>query len=64
MSDHDDFMEGLRDASKLDPESVETLYMGWLASYSYSEVERIDLESGGYWAGLEVGHQLIQGIKE
>jgi hypothetical protein len=64
MSASEEFRQGLTDASKLDSESVETLYASWLASQGYNEVERIDLESGGYWAGLEVGNQMIQGIKE
>ena len=57
MSQHDDFLEGIRDSLV-----SEAQYLRWLADKGFSEVNRIDLESGGYEAGLEVGAR-ISGVR-
>jgi hypothetical protein len=52
-SQHEDFLEGLRDSAV-----SEAQYLRWLADEGFSEIDRIDLEAGGYEAGLEVGHRI------
>jgi hypothetical protein len=60
MSDHDDFMEGFCDGSRLRGQAASERYASWLAKEGYSELARIDLESGGYQAGLEVGTECAE----
>ena len=52
----DAFMEGFRDASGVaDPLKANNAYLTLLAANSITEISRIDLETGGYRTGLEVG---------
>lgn len=55
MSQHVDFLEGFGDALKLsDPEQIAYHYERWVqAAGLTNSAERIDIESGGYEAGLE-----------
>ena len=59
MTHDEDFLEGLMDSSGI-TDSAQALaqYVNWLAREGYGEPERIDLESGGYETGLEIGHLL------
>jgi hypothetical protein len=59
MSQHDDFLEGFGDALRVvgitDSDEIEAHYGAWLESTGMNDVERIDLEGGGYETGLEAG---------
>ena len=59
MSQHDDFLEGFGDALRVvgitDSDEREAHYGAWLESTGMNDVERIDLEGGGYETGLEAG---------
>lgn len=55
MSEHDEFLKGFCDGSGLQGEAAVQAYAKWLEGEGANEVERIDLESGGYEMGLEIG---------
>lgn len=51
-----EFMRGFMLSSGLsEPTRAGRAYAQWLEREGYAEVERIDLEAGGYESGLEVG---------
>jgi hypothetical protein len=57
MSEHDEFMRGFCDGSGLELGEAIRAYADWLEREGYGEIYRIDLESGGYAGGLEVGQK-------
>jgi hypothetical protein len=57
MSDHDEFLRGFSAGSELPIARAGPAYAAWLEREGYEEIYRIDLESGGYAAGLEVGQK-------
>ena len=53
---HEEFLAGFADALALsDPVQIQAHYEAWLAAEGMSMTELIDLESGGYITGLQVG---------
>ena len=54
----EDFLEGLRDSLKFSEHYLVILYLTWLRKEAYSEPARIDLEAGGYQAGLETAQAI------
>jgi hypothetical protein len=59
MSEHDDFLEGFADALRVvnitGQDEIEEHYRKWLEWTGMNDVERIDIEGGGYETGLEAG---------
>jgi hypothetical protein len=52
---HEEFLRGFCDGSGLELAKARDAYLRWLETEGYQEIYRIDLESGGYQAGFEVG---------
>jgi hypothetical protein len=57
IGDNQDFLRGFSDGSGLPMARAGPAYEDWLEYAGYEEIYRIDLESGGYAAGLEVGQK-------
>lgn len=60
MNEQEDFLRGLCAGSGLEPALAVRAYGDWLKAEGYAEVQRIDLEGGGYDAGVEVGKRLAE----
>src|SRR5215510_4759785 len=53
---HEEFLAVFANALGLsDPALIQTHYEAWLAAEAMTDIERIDIESGGYITGLESG---------
>ena len=60
-SEHDAFMEGFSDATKLYGDDLDRAYQQWIQDGELTnDAERIDFEGGGYEAGLEAGNNYLK----
>ena len=57
MLQHEEFIKGFADALGLSGSECQKRYIDWIHVQRLSVIELIDIESGGYKAGLEAGHQ-------
>lgn len=59
MNQHNEFLRGFGDAMGLSdmPAAIESAYIHWRETEDLNPVDLIDLESGGYQTGVDVGRR-------
>lgn len=59
QTQHDEFLRGFGEGMGLSglPHTIEAAYINWRETEDLSAVDLIDLESGGYQTGVDVGRR-------